>query len=105
MARKRFSLGHELGHIFLNHKKNLDAGSTQAIVHKRDVKSASGKYADEVEANFFAATLLMPRREIDDSINFEQSFDDNVKIIANKFGVSQAAATLRLKYLGYIPAP
>ncbi len=53
-----FTIAHELGHYFLKHLENQQA---EIICMNRDLqKSDDRKDPHEVEANFFAACLLMP---------------------------------------------
>jgi Zn-dependent peptidase ImmA (M78 family) len=57
--RKRFSCAHELGHFV--RRSDSHAGLDQyAYLDRRSSLSASGSDADEVYANAFAASLLMP---------------------------------------------
>lgn len=98
--RQRFSACHELGHLFLEHKKNLDVNGKELIQY-RNTMSSQGLDTDEIEANFFAATLLMPAMEIARVVDYTKSFDATVDFVSEKFKVSYAAATLRLSYLGY----
>lgn len=50
--RRRFTLAHELGHVFLNH--NLDS------IHYRHNEIDSQDNIQEMQANVFARDLLMP---------------------------------------------
>lgn len=53
-----FTIAHELGHYFLRH---LTDGEKEKICLNRDLQRIEAKYKpQEVEANFFAACLLMP---------------------------------------------
>lgn len=53
-----FTIAHELGHYFLCH---LTDGEKEKICLNRDLQRIEVKYnPQEVEANFFAACLLMP---------------------------------------------
>ena len=52
---KRFIIAHEMGHFFLHRDKLISNG---AIMHRQRKK---GKGALENEADFFAASILMPR--------------------------------------------
>ena len=99
--RQRFSIAHEIGHLKLNHKISLDI-TKQTVIHHRDKISSTGTDTDEVEANYFAACLLMPSFQIEKHLKFDKSFDHNVVQISEIFKVSAASATLRLKNLGYI---
>lgn len=58
--RQRFTLAHELGHILLHQYTSPHADGAQRV-RFRDSQSATGTDREEVEANQFAAELLMPR--------------------------------------------
>lgn len=100
--RQRFTIAHELGHYFLNHCDGIHVDKTF-----RDTKSSEGLYAIEIEANNFAAELLMPKDEINSIL--ESYTEDNVpdvELIINElskhFNVSEEAIKNKLKNLGYI---
>lgn len=104
--RQRFSIAHELGHFFLH----LNSSSTVFIdktVYYRNIDSSSGKYQQEIEANAFAADLLMPKGMLERELeNFgEELTDMDIYRLANRFGVSQQAMELRLQNLGLIVEP
>ena len=96
--RKRFSYAHELGHFFLHSQKEFKVDKREM---RRDSDSSKGEILEEVEANYFAASLLMPEKEILKSINLDIGFEDNVEIIRNHFDVSASAASIRLQSLGF----
>ncbi len=56
-ARKRFSIGHELGHFFLHADTRQLAMCTENDMQNWDVRVKS----EETEANAFSAELLMPK--------------------------------------------
>ena len=100
--RQRFTLAHELGHLVL-HKVLI---SSMVHVDKqlpfllRSQKSASGKDKIEIQANQFAAELLMPEpilmRELQ-KISF--GIDDEAPLdeLARKFRVSRQAIGYRIQ--------
>ncbi len=100
--RQRFTLAHELGHYLLHR------GSTQVFVDSstmffRDGLTAEGVDRVEIEANAFAAELLMPETVLRDVVrdNSLDAFDDRaVQSLAVEFGVSVRALTIRLTNLG-----
>lgn len=98
-SRKRFSVAHELGHYLLHHVVDLDLN--KAVTYLRDGTSSNGIDAKEIEANYFAACILMPEIEVKKKVNYSISFDDNVEQIANHLNVSMSAMTIRLTNLGY----
>lgn len=100
-ARQRFTLAHELGHALLHdgNELHLDHGFR---VNLRSQVSAATTDLEEIEANAFAATLLMParmlRRDLEaGSIDVED--DDQVALLAQSYGVSRTAMTFRLMNL------
>lgn len=106
--RQRFTIAHELGHFLLHAGESLHVdknGSGYEVKH-RDARSGEGKSVDEMEANLFAAELLMPATFLESDIADEGAFSlsDDVKIrrLANRYAVSAQALTLRLSYLGYV---
>lgn len=101
--RRRFSIAHELGHFDLHSGDTyIDRGYR---VHFRDLESGSGTKREEMEANAFAAALLMPARLVRDAFEkqpFELAEDDDLEILARKFRVSTQAMTYRLMKLRII---
>ena len=101
--RRRFSIAHEIAHFWLhNGDTYVDKGY---CVHFRDLESGSGTKLEEMEANAFAAALLMPASWVKDAFKqqpFELTEDDSLKILANKFKVSTQAMTYRLMNLQLI---
>lgn len=103
-TRQRFTLAHELGH-FLLHKGAL---FVDAKVNFRDKRSGMGIDRDEIEANAFAAELLMPEEIV--TTNFKNIINQSRKIteselvtnLAENFKVSDLAMEFRLKNLGLL---
>lgn len=101
--RQRFSIAHEIAHFVL-HKGDtyVDKGYR---VHFRDLESGSGTKTEEMDANAFAAALLMPATWVRDFF-YQQPFDlteDAVlAMLAKKFEVSTQAMTYRLMRLRLI---
>jgi Zn-dependent peptidase ImmA (M78 family) len=103
-VRQNFTIAHELGHFLLHNQEeqiHVDHGFRG---FRRNTLSSEGTDAGEREANFFAATLLMPEEFLDADIEDEiDLFDDDFLYnLARKYGVSTQALVNRLKYLGYI---
>jgi Zn-dependent peptidase ImmA (M78 family) len=100
--RQRFTLAHEIGHLVL-HADHGDRLWLDKAYYFRDGNSSSGEQAEEVQANQFAAGLLMPedlvKAEIADNPLISQV--DVVKL-AMKFEVSERAMTFRLISLGLL---
>lgn len=102
--RQRFTVAHELGH-FLLHR---DAGRVfvdRSPVFFRDGESSEGTSQQEIEANSFAAALLMPETELRKLLNDHpiDAFDEmSVRRLAARLGVSVQALTIRLTRLGLV---
>lgn len=90
--RQRFTIAHELGHYFLRHGNKHDTFETMY----RD----GHLNAEEMEANTFAAELLMPSNAIKHCV-FEENMT-NIETLAEKFWVSNQAMLIRLNHLGLI---
>jgi len=97
-TRQRFTLAHELGH-YVFHSYLLKVG--EGIDDDRIYRSTeAGKYHntqigqdEEVEANRFAASLLMPMEAIR---HYEKVLGDDVPAMAKLFQVSQQTMKIRL---------
>lgn len=104
--RKRFSIAHELGHSILHDKnRELYLDSKQTSYFFRDKNSSTGVNDIEIEANEFAAQILMPQKLIDQLIkkyNLSMTDDDDLSLLAKKLKVSEQALTFRLAKLNYI---
>ena len=91
--RKRFSCAHELGHYFDKIRSNDDR---YEYVDLRGAESKTGSNPQEVFANSFAASLLMPEAEVIMRLQEGQSLVH----LARYFGVSGEALNYRLSRLG-----
>jgi Zn-dependent peptidase ImmA (M78 family) len=72
----------------------------------RDETSSSGVKWQEMDANAFAAELLMPSEDLKQQLNEWpiDAFDDmSIRRLAARFGVSAQALTIRLTRLGLVP--
>jgi Zn-dependent peptidase ImmA (M78 family) len=93
--RQRFSIAHELGHYLLHPDSAAYYDQKHDIgVHFRAKTDRTTWDPREVEANRFAAELLMPRRIIKDAI--AQTGEVQASELARQFGVSEEAMTHRL---------
>lgn len=102
--RKRFSLAHEIGHYLL-HRKEATVFVDAAPVFFRDDTSSAGTERQEIEANAFAAELLIPADSLRESVEQQalDPYDDAaVQRLARAFGVSAQALTIKLVRLGLI---
>lgn len=95
-TRQRFTIAHELGHYFL-HKGEVDKASnglTDNGIYRSGLPTRL-----EVEANEFAAKLLMPLNtiyKIIDTHNREEAGLLTPAILADQFHVSEMAMRIRL---------
>jgi Zn-dependent peptidase ImmA (M78 family) len=106
--RKRFTIAHELGHYLLHNGDNTHI-DRNFIINFRDSVSSQAINVEEIEANAFAAALLMPEQlliptvleKIKNGIDLVESTKE-ISLIAKKFGVSPQALCIRLGKLGYL---
>lgn len=106
--RQRFSIAHETAHHYLRHQfepgehVHVDRGH---LISHRNQRSSTGMDTKEIEANQFAACLLMPSRIIRErvkALNTEQLYDSHVTALAKEFRVSEQAMTIRLTTLRFL---
>jgi Zn-dependent peptidase ImmA (M78 family) len=103
-TRQRFSIAHELGHLLL-HQGRAMIVDRAARVNLRDTTSSLATDTEEIEANQFAAELLMPAAEVEQELRrlptkrWEYR-EDVTSVLARTFGVSQQAMSHRLVNLG-----
>jgi Zn-dependent peptidase ImmA (M78 family) len=90
-TRKRFTCAHELGHWV--RRSNDDEYST---VDLRSDLSRTGQDEEEIFANEFAASLLMPEKEF----RVQHALGRNAVLLGIAFKVSAEAAEIRKKNLG-----
>lgn len=103
--RQRFTIAHELGHFLLHGQDIKVFVDDLPVVLFRNQTSSEGTQHQEVEANTFAAALLMPEDLIREQLSLRpiDAFDDvSVKHLATQFGVSVRAITIRLTKLGFL---
>jgi len=104
--RQRFTIAHELGHWLLHKGKPLIVDQS-VMVNKRDKLSSQATEPEEMDANYFAAELLMPRSFTLEAIARHMktgigSRDELVTALAKDFDVSADAMGYRLMNLGVL---
>jgi Zn-dependent peptidase ImmA (M78 family) len=102
--REKFTLSHELGHLFL-HMQYLDREAwANAENYEDTVYARSGYSEEEYDAHEFAAALLMPKDEYKEVVSDNTSDNKvcNITAVAEHFGVSTEAALNRGKWLGIL---
>lgn len=92
VVRRRFTLAHELGHVRCGHDHGLPVETFETL-------SGASTDSREVQANAFAAQLLMPAAGVERMVAGEPTLEDVVGIAA-RYGVSSIAAVYRLNTLG-----
>jgi Zn-dependent peptidase ImmA (M78 family) len=100
-GRRRFTLAHEFGHVLLHEGKELHF-DTDFRVNLRSDMSSTGTDIEEIEANFFAASLLMPEKFLDKdkrTVSLEIEDAKAVQDLAKSYLVSAQAMSTRLLIL------
>lgn len=100
-ARRRFTIAHELGHLLL-HEGEQVRFDKEFRVSLRSDESSAGTNVEEMEANFFAASLLMPDAMLaadQRAYSIELEDAESVRDLAGAYKVSVQAMTLRLARL------
>ena len=99
--RQRFTIAHECGHLVLGHQGETYVDRSFEVI-RRDATSSEATDIAEVEANQFAAELLMPIKFLvrdmpGIGVDFES--DDKVTSLAKRYGVSAQAMSYRIANL------
>ena len=101
--RQRFTMAHELGHYIL-HRNTSNVFFDESLLFFRNQTSSEGTKRQEIEANNFAAELLMPepaiREILEEPIDAFNEYE--VEELASEFEVSPQALTIRLTRLGLL---
>ena len=102
-VRQRFTIAHELGHFLLhrNSEESIFVDKDFKVLF-RNQESATGEHKREQEANAFAASILMPRKKIEEEIKsncIDLTDEVTIKMLAKKFNVSVIAMSIRISNL------
>lgn len=97
--RRRFTIAHEIGHYILHTGEVLHYDVGPDSENKFLFRAADVESFGEVEANQFAAELLMPEDKVRQLVD---SGTRSVEELAGKFDVSADAMRYRLINLGYL---
>jgi Zn-dependent peptidase ImmA (M78 family) len=89
--RRRFTCAHELGHYY---SRVASGAENWECIDRRDPLASKGVNRDEIYANQFAASLLMPKHLVK---TMEKEYSRAT--LAYKFGVSADAMSYRLTNL------
>lgn len=98
--RQRFTIAHELGHLQY-HEGEIHV-DRKLQINRRDELSALAVDPDEIEANRFAAEILIPYTMIIrdlESTQIDVEDDDQIQSLALKYLVSAQAMTHRITNL------
>ena len=101
-VRQRFTIAHELGHFHLHPAREFVDRSF--ATRFRNELARAGVDSDEIEANRFAAELLMPvefvHKDLADVEIDVADADELIERLAKRYQVSKQAMTIRLTTLG-----
>lgn len=104
--RQRFTIAHELGHLLFHATPGMHIDERkQTFIAFRDSNSSKGDDPDEVEANYFAAELLMPESIVRrDFLEFKKGTcpEDAIESLARRYRVSLQSMTIRLTRLSLV---
>jgi Zn-dependent peptidase ImmA (M78 family) len=109
-VRQRFSVAHEIGHAMMHLAKGEDliVDPPARSFFSRDKTASLGEDVREIEANQFAASILMPSQLIGEvgrevlAASSGMTVDSLVEVLAQRFDVSGQAMKFRLVNLGVI---
>lgn len=99
--RLRFSFAHELGHYFIDEHRN--ALMKGVSLHHQSFYKLSQKNLIELEADYFAANLLMPTNSFLSCIDRKPFSYNLINDLTRNFGTSLSATLLRFVEIGNHP--
>jgi Zn-dependent peptidase ImmA (M78 family) len=97
--RQRFTLAHELAHHVLHKDYLTNNVHVDKAILKRNQRSSEGVDTKEIEANAFAAEILMPKALLAEFAHIDINDDVELLDVARKFRVSPSAMAIRLANL------
>lgn len=101
--RQRFTIAHEIAHLVLHQQEDLHIDEAFTINLRSD-RSSLAVDEREIEANQFAAELLMPVTWLEADLQERkvdlESGDEVIEELAKRYQVSVQAMTIRLSALG-----
>jgi Zn-dependent peptidase ImmA (M78 family) len=109
-TRQRFTIAHEIGHLHLHEGRPMFVDRSVRI-DRRDANAALGLDPEEIEANSFAAALLMPQEMILAAVTQlaphrgATGIEEAIRRLAARFDVSPQAMEYRLANLGLVVPP
>lgn len=96
-VRKRFTLAHELCHIWL--MKQAEYGFPAPLIRYRSANKLPGLHQDPVEeylCNYFASELLMPREDLERRFLGQKIAPSTIFHLASEFHVSKQTAAIQM---------
>ena len=102
--RQRFTIAHEIGHIVLHNNVLRKGAHVDKVITmlRRDPDSSGGEFQIEIQANQFAAALLMPnfliKKYMEENNLDNRTLPDEqvIEEIAKAFKVSTTAMAIRM---------
>lgn len=105
-VRRRFTIAHEIGHYQLHRRSEDIPVFIDRTVYHRKESVAGVDHLMEMQANAYAAGLLMPEALLDEYLEDHPSLDlekpADIKTLAEEFEVSRPAMEFRLINLGFV---
>ena len=105
-VRQRFTIAHEIGHFQLHCQQADTPMFVDKTVYFRAPQFSDEARAQEREANYFAAELLMPEESLAEYLDAHpmnaSAYSREVRELADKFKVSKQAMEFRLRDLGFV---
>lgn len=95
VTRQRFTIAHECGHAFLHDFDDLHID----FIKLRSSLSSKAVDVEEIEANTFAASLLMPEQLLTKDLlewGGDVHSDESLAQLADAYGVSQQSMSFRI---------
>lgn len=87
-GRKRFTIGHEIGHFYIHEKKDYECKNNEIQFYSNDPQ--------ETEANRFASELLLPSSKAKEILKKKDLTLDLICETANQFDMSLTATAIKL---------
>jgi hypothetical protein len=91
VSRKRFTVAHEIGHFVIPHHRELASECAGGSIESFSRRLA----APELEANEFAAELLLPSKEVASRFDLDDPSLSGISVVASDFETSLSATTWR----------
>jgi len=103
-TRQRFTIAHELGHLELHENSEVHVDRSFRV-YSRNQRSSEATDVREIEANAFAAEVLIPASLVEKDLarlTVDYEDDEVIRRLAERYKVSPQAMTIRLTNLGFL---